>query len=60
MALQFTESMGRKYVTVTNARTNFGALLDYLKATGETIHITKRGKPVAKIYPLVPTRGAQS
>ena len=53
MALQFTEAMGRKYITVTNARTNFRALLDYLKATGETIYITKRGKAVVKIYPLV-------
>jgi antitoxin (DNA-binding transcriptional repressor) of toxin-antitoxin stability system len=52
--------MGRKYVTVTNARTNFGALLDYLKATGETIYITKRGKAVVKIYPLLRSGDTQS
>ncbi len=60
MALDLQVVQGRKCVTVTNARTNFGALLDHIKATGETIFITKRGKPVVKIYPLVPSTGAKS
>ena len=51
MALQITDLQGRKYITVTNARVNFGALLDYIKATGETITVTKRGKPKVDIMP---------
>jgi prevent-host-death family protein len=51
MALQLTEIGGRKYVTITNARVNFGALLDHIKATGETIIVTRRGVPKVKISP---------
>ena len=54
MALQITERNGRKYVTATNARVNFGALLDYIKATGATIVVTVRGKPRVQIRPKYP------
>jgi len=39
-----------------DAKTHFGALLERV-ANGETIKITKRGVPVAK---LVPTEGGQT
>ena len=32
------------------------ALLDEVAATGETIVVTKRGKPVARVLPLEPPR----
>ena len=51
MPLQFTQIQDRKYITATNARVNFGALLDYIKATRETIIVTKRGRPMVKIAP---------
>ena len=51
MALQLVERNGRKYVTATNARINFGALLDHIKATGDTIIVTVRGKPRVQIRP---------
>ena len=54
MALQITERNGRKYVTATNARVNFGALLDYIKATGATVVVTVRGKPRVQIRPKYP------
>ena len=54
MALQITEQNGRKYVTATNARVNFGALLDYIKATGATVIVTVRGKPRVQIRPKFP------
>jgi antitoxin (DNA-binding transcriptional repressor) of toxin-antitoxin stability system len=54
VALQITERNGRKYVTATNARVNFGALLDYIKATGATIVVTVRGKPRVQIRPKYP------
>jgi prevent-host-death family protein len=38
-------------VTATNARINFGALLDHIKATGDTIIVTVRGKPKVQIRP---------
>ena len=60
MALQITELHGRKYITITNARVNFGALLDYIKATGESLLITRRGKPVVKIAPLARSEGRGS
>ena len=51
MALQITDSNGRKYVTATNARVNFGALLDYIKATSATVIVTVRGTPRVEIMP---------
>jgi len=59
MALQLVEERGRTHVTATNARVNFGALLDYIKATGETVFITVRGTPKAKISPAVRSGGRQ-
>jgi prevent-host-death family protein len=35
------------------------ALLDEVAATGETIVVTKRGKPVAKIEPLEPPKSLE-
>ena len=58
MALQITEQNGRKYVTATNARVNFGALLDYIKATGATVIVTVRGKPRVQIRPKYPQEQA--
>ncbi|HET7056289.1 MAG TPA: hypothetical protein VFI12_07480 [Thermomicrobiales bacterium] len=58
MALQITERNGRKYVTATNARVNFGALLDYIKATGATVIVTVRGKPRVQIRPKYPNESA--
>lgn len=57
MALQLTHKNGRKYVTATNARVNFGALLDHIKATGDTIIVTVRGKPRVQIRPKYPQAG---
>jgi prevent-host-death family protein len=57
MALQLVEMRGRKHITATNARVNFCALLDYIKATGETVIITVRGTPKAKISPAAPSGG---
>ena len=33
------------------------ALLDEVAATGETIVVTKRGRPVAQVTPVAPPRG---
>ena len=51
MALQITDQNGRKFVTASNARVNFGALLDYIKATGSTVIVTVRGRPRVQILP---------
>lgn len=33
------------------------ALLDEVAATGETLIVTKRGRPVAQVTPITPPRG---
>jgi len=33
------------------------AVLDEVAATGETVVVTKRGRPVAQVVPITPPRG---
>jgi prevent-host-death family protein len=41
-----------KKMAVSEAKTKFLATVDKVCATGETVVITKRGKPVAKLIPF--------
>jgi prevent-host-death family protein len=43
--------MGQRTVTATELRAKCFALLDEVASTGETIIVTKRGRPVARLLP---------
>ena len=44
------DAQGMRRVDIREARKNFSALLDEVKAGGEVV-ITQRGRPVAKLVP---------
>lgn len=50
-SLKLTDVNGQKHVSATNARINFGALIDYIKETGESVVIDRRGKPPVRAVP---------
>ena len=45
-----------KIMTATEFRAKCLGLFDWVAKTGETIVITKRGKPMARVVPISPQR----
>ncbi len=47
-------TMEDRRIAVSRFKAECLAILDEVAATGETLVVTKRGKPVAKVIPTVP------
>jgi prevent-host-death family protein len=43
--------MGTRFVTVTEAKNKLPSLLDEIEQHGQTVTITRRGRPVAELRP---------